>query len=538
MPSTSRLILILVLLLAGGAGAYWFVTKRGGEQPPRNGDAASGATASGTREPESSGAASAKAKGEAVKCVILLTVDTLRTDALPIYGNPVIKTPALTKLASESVVFDNATATSPWTRPTAVSIITGLPPAIHGTSDRNIDVEAVLPDSIKTLPEYMKNAGYKTVAFGYNPFISASPNLRRGFDVYDVFPRDHKQPGARIKDTDPEMNIDLTTQLLTEMAIDWIDKNAGEKFFMWLHYYDPHSPYLPRKRFYETFSKVPLPDDERQFFKKSMQLNQTAEQFLRYERAALQGKNSPTDQKRYVEVGKRLGKVMRFLRDLYLAEVCQVDEGIGRVLAKLREKRLYDETLLLLTSDHGEEFGEHGRIEHGHTLHRELLRVPLVVKLPNRTQSHRIKERVTVLNVMPTILELCNLATLNSKIYERSLAQVCLSGKEPEAMPYLIADSTMYGQPQVSVITGNRKYIRRNNTMQEAVFDHETDPWEKRNLAEKDEAQETLAKSREILEKYEEWAAWLKERLWGGKITLTESSEERLKLLRKHGYLK
>ncbi len=533
MLSTSKLIALVAALALLAVGVWFYVRPAPGDaRDERRGDAGGGTAASApSTDPEAP-------PRRPIKRVILLTIDTLRADVLPIYGNTRVATPNLSAIADQSVVFDNAYASSPWTRPTAVSMMSGLPSGIHGAAVKEIEVEAVLPDSLPMLAEYMKRAGYHTGAIGYNPFLSRSPNLERGFDRFDMFPRFGPNGAKHGREDDPVLTLENTTEVLTTLALNYIDRHAGDDFFLWLHYYDPHNPYVPPRSAFESLSRQPLPDDDEKYFEKIRALNRDMELFLRLERMRLDATITASGLQKLKEVVVGIRKWVPWLRDFYLAEVQHVDHAIGRVVEKLKALDLYDDTLIVVTSDHGEEWGDHGKLEHGHSLYQELVHVPFFVKRPQSTSGARLTESVSIVSVMPTLLELCGITSLNPAIYSPSLAEAILRGKEPDASTYFVFDSVMYGEPRVSVLSGTMKYIRRNGTMIEELYDLAADPKERNNLASDAGQAEALTNARSYLEEHEAWCERFKKKLWDGEVKLTRPDEEAKKLLRSHGYLK
>jgi len=182
-----------------------------------------------------------------IKHVVLLTIDTLRADALPAYGNTRIETPHLSDLCKKSILFERAQATSPWTRPSILSILTGLPPSIHGATSKAIEIEAVLPDAVPTLATLMRKAGYRTAGIGYNPFLSFSPNMKRGFQEYYFFPLkimesdgtvttfETFEPGGEFEEAmvaKTAINDSCSTTVLTELTKKWLARHSDEKFFL------------------------------------------------------------------------------------------------------------------------------------------------------------------------------------------------------------------------------------------------------------------------------------------------------------------
>ncbi|MCH7872423.1 MAG: sulfatase-like hydrolase/transferase, partial [Planctomycetes bacterium] len=284
-----------------------------------------------------------------IKRVILLTVDTLRADALRVYSDGAPPTPNLSALAADSVVFDEAVSPAPWTLPAFSSIMTGLSPTVH----QAIRSTSRLPD-VPTLAERMRASGYRTAAIGKNPYLLPLFGLSRGFERYEMYPA----PGGRslgralLGWAFPErFALDVTTDGITRKAVRWLTENRERRFFLWLHYFDPHVPYEPPSAY---LPKSTPPERIGTSFEDTARLRE--------------GYFVPTREE------------IEWLRGLYHAEVRYVDDNIGVLMAALKRLGIYEETLIVFTSDHGEEFAEHGGYDHGHTLYDELVRVPLFVK--------------------------------------------------------------------------------------------------------------------------------------------------------------
>ncbi|MGD8331697.1 MAG: sulfatase-like hydrolase/transferase, partial [Acidobacteriota bacterium] len=296
--------------------------------------------------------------------VILLTVDTLRADRVGSHATDSGEslTPNLDRLGDQSAIFTNARSTAPWTLPSFASIFSGLDPAVHGT----VQSSNVFPDALTTLAERLHAAGYRTAAIGDNPFLAPRANLAKGFESYTWFPRPQRGSmlGERLLERwgprAPWNLVYVSTDDLTRFASNFLVEQPNGAFFLWLHYFDPHLPYAP-----------PSPPPA----KEGAEFDRVDGNDLRSIRT---GHWVPTQEER------------RRIEVLYDAEVREVDDAIGQVLELLQRKGWYEDSLIVFASDHGEEFFEHGGFEHGHSVYDELLRVPLMIKLP------RMKEAVTI----------------------------------------------------------------------------------------------------------------------------------------------
>jgi arylsulfatase A-like enzyme len=186
-----------------------------------------------------------------------------------------------------------------------------------------------------------------------------------------------------------------------------------------------------------------------------------------------------------------------WIRSLYLGEVRHVDDQVGRLMRALKEMGLYDEMLIIFTSDHGEEFWEHGGIEHGHTMYRELLSVPLLVKPPDCHVAGVCDTLVGIESIMPTILDACQVAYDEESLGHSSLASFWDPGAAPFAGRPVVSGGTMYGEDRDAVTSAGWKYIRPLASGIEMLFDLHADPGERHDLCTADPVQ--LRRMRDLL---------------------------------------
>lgn len=378
-----------------------------------------------------------QADGREIRKVLLITVDTLRADALGCYGGQAAETPAFDALAADSVLFENAFSTAPWTAPAVTSILTGLSPFVHQV----IELESRLPEAAQPLAEYLQRQGYFTGATGDNPIMNRTRQLDQGFATYDFYPRPHpgRCYGSRlIQRFFPKFYAETATSGdLADRTVDWLGLHGDKDFFFWLHFFDPHRPYDPPERFH--------PPD-------------APKKYLVYEAA----KDGFSEQER------------KWIRDLYAAEIEYVNESLVRVIAELKRQGIYEETLIVLTSDHGEEFWEHGGFGHGFSLYNGVIRVPLTVKLPgNLAESAapaRREEFVTTASIMPTLLDLLSIDYEPEFFSYPSIAKLLGPDEEPGPSPPLFSTALYRNYDEVTY----KSYWRRDNAEsfedQEGVF--------------------------------------------------------------------
>lgn len=297
--------------------------------------------------------------------ILIYLIDCLRADHLGTYGYPRPVSPSIDRLAEDAVVFDNEVASASWTRPAVASLLTGLPPKVHGSQA----VEDALSGNLPVLQELLQAAGYQTAAVVTNGVVSAKFGFDRGFDDFRFLPEQHKE-NPEIHQLSDRVNVELFDLLSS--------RDASKPFFVYVHSTDPHAPYLPRSPFKERFAAG---------VDSGLGLHPAVEDLT-------QGRKASTSE------------IRRALVDLYDAEIAFNDEQFGRLVEWLKAHDLYDDTVIVVTADHGEEFDDHGRWQHGFTLYQEMLRVPLVIKLPGSTGGGgRRTETVSQIDIAPTLLE-------------------------------------------------------------------------------------------------------------------------------------
>jgi arylsulfatase A-like enzyme len=278
--------------------------------------------------------------------VVLVQVETLRADALPFLGGarPEL-TPALSDFARESVVWERAMTPSPWTVPTAASVLTGLLPSAHGAVDHD---RVVLPGDALTLAERLRRAGVATGAVVASDILRPHAGFDRGFQTFAHVPY-------------------ANARQVAALAESFVADHVGQQFLLFLHLFDPHSPYNAPGEWRDKYCEPALAGG---------QDVHAAEQRLKDAiGAGLREKRPPA----YDEQNLRL------LRQRYDGEIAWMDSQFARLLDMLERLGVADTTIVVFTADHGEEFMEHGLIGHGSNLHDETLHVPLVVRgLPGK----------------------------------------------------------------------------------------------------------------------------------------------------------
>jgi arylsulfatase A-like enzyme len=301
--------------------------------------------------------------------VLLVVLDTVRADHVSSYGYPRETTPNLDRLAAEGERFDEAWAQSPWTLPAMATILTGLPPHRHGAGWSAGSLFGIVPDA-RTLAARLSAAGYRTAAFVNVVWCSPElSSLDRGFGRYDFRTSDETNRGHR------------DARETTDAATSWLRELGDEPFFLVVHYFDPHLTYDPPEPYDTMFEPDAGPRVPRGFG--------SATEVFRLRDGRIQ-----------LDRRRRESLIAR-----YDGELRHTDEQFGRLREELERIGRWDETLVVVVSDHGEEFWDHGGFAHGHSHHRELLRVPLILRRPGGPAAVVRGGRVRQLDIAPTVLD-------------------------------------------------------------------------------------------------------------------------------------
>jgi arylsulfatase A-like enzyme len=293
--------------------------------------------------------------------ILLIVIDTLRRDHLGAYGWSRDTSPSIDALASDAFRFDRAYASAPWTQPSVASILTGLYPTAHGLTRI-----ARLPDSLDTLPERLSRNGYRTAAIVSHVLLARIYNFHQGFDDFTV--------AAAL----PTHEV-ISTERVTDRATESLERLAKdpEPYFLFVHYFDPHYQYQrhPEHGFSSESAGRLVGGEDIETLRTIMETATPEE--------------------------------LQFVLDVYDEEIRHTDAGVGRLLEKLRALGRYDDTLIVVTADHGEEFLDHGWLGHTRSLYEELVRVPLIIRPPARHLGARVVDTpVSLAAIAPTILEL------------------------------------------------------------------------------------------------------------------------------------
>ncbi|MFC1854216.1 sulfatase [candidate division CSSED10-310 bacterium] len=310
-----------------------------------------------------------KSSHRPIKNVILIVLDTVRADTLGCYGNKLGITPIIDAVASEGIRFEQAISSSSWTIPALGSILTGTWPTIHGAFHMGNYMSPLRPE-IPTAAEVFKENGFQT--FGLANCLNASSvvHFHRGFDIFDDRTTMHEL-SRRADET-------------IDTSLKWIKKHQKKSNFVLIHIFDPHLYYDPLPGYITKFTQgrdKPAPP-----LTKAQCLAMRTDH----------GKNPP------------LKDDVDYIKGLHYGEINFVDTCLARLINELTKLDLYDQTALVITSDHGEEFWDHNKFEHGHTTYDELIRVPLILKLPRTfpVVNKVVKAQVRNIDIMPTLFNL------------------------------------------------------------------------------------------------------------------------------------
>ena len=347
--------------------------------------------------------------------IILISIDTLRRDHVGIYGYKRDTTPTIDAVAREGIYFENAVSAAPWTLPAHMSMLTGLPPSIHSIENQTDK----LSKKTQIVAELFKAQKYKTAGIITLPFVSAKYGFSKGFDQYiQLFNQKSKE--------------------VTGHVLKWLQGNKDQRFFLFLHFCDVHWPYSPPVEYAQRFGVDTAKDRWKRFGRF---------RFL----------------KKFCDPGIPMPEnVKKNTIALYDGEIRSVDFNISRIITFLQKENIYDNTILVITSDHGEEFKDHNSFGHAHTFYSELINVPLIIRFPKEIRGGlKVNEPVITSDIPLTLLNAARIKTPHQfKKYSVDLGRYFNRGtlkKNPNRE--LLIESARGGPKRLAIIKNGYKYF-------------------------------------------------------------------------------
>ena len=427
--------------------------------------------------------------GQTPPNVIIISVDTLRADRLGCYGYPRNTSPNLDQLAEDGTVYSQCYTLIPLTGPSFSTMLTSLPEYKHGAKRNGLSIY----NHIETLPMFLKRRDYYCGGLISNwPLRKKLSDLHKGFDdFHEIFTKKRwlgiMQPEGKAPD-------------VTNAAIQWLGKNRSKRFFLWVHYSEPHAPYLKHKGF--EFGKKHV---DSRFYPTGMQKRKS---------------------------------------DHYDSEVGFTDHHIGVLIDKLKEWELYNDSLIIFNSDHGESLGEHNYVGHGRRVYNSMMHVPLIVKRPgNRRELKKDSRNCTLMDIAPTIL-----ASTGGDIPSHMEGKNLTENQDP-LYPRIFMETykgAVKGQRNIkfqlkvkplsyAVVQGSAKLIYTPKSRKYEAYNLARDPFEHINLYYKSknnfvELQDSLKRHMATVKKYIQEGL----RKYKQKSQLSKEDQENLKTL---GYL-
>lgn len=381
------------------------------------------------------------APGEAAprpRNVLVYLIDTLRADKLSPYNPDTrVRTPGLSRFLAGATVMEGAHSQENWTKPSVATLLTSLMPWEH-TAVRG---ESVLPQSVQMLPEILGAEGFRTGCFIANGYVSDRFGFRQGWDTY----RNYIREGLRTR-----------SEFVAADVLAWLDQQPEDQpFFLYVHTIDPHVPYRPPDEFVAMYGDTSYRGPV------SFRRDATLLENIKLGRVRLEERDR------------------RHLEALYDGEISYHDVHFDAILAGLERRGLADDTLVVVTSDHGEEFWDHGSVGHGHSVFEELLRVPMFVRMPGVTDGlRRLGGSVGLVDVMPTVLDALGLDAPAEASGRSFLPR--LRGHHQSAPPVAVSG---FMDGWRTIVIGRHKLIHRGASRL-YVHDLEADGAEQTDLAE------------------------------------------------------
>lgn len=453
--------------------------------PDSNANAAAGTTADSVG-PDSAAAATGPQQpafepappAKVMPNMLVFMIDTQRADYLTMYGHEANTSPNLQAFADDALVFEKAFAAASSTSPSHASIFTSTYPQVHGVWNRVIigktleEPRTIYPSlgwGSVTMAEVLQDGGYHTAGICDGGNLQANRGLAQGFDYWDS-----KFLGAYNR-------VEHAKQWLTEAY------DQEKPFFMFLHTYQVHTPYLPEPKFVEMFADPDYDGPFLQAWKNAYHSYATGPR--------TSGTIRDMQKKHYKPLLPAEGEPappeddITFIKALYQAEIRQMDDAFGLMVAWLKEEGLYEDTLIVVTSDHGEEFWEHGTYGH-HQVYDTTLHVPLIIRAPGGPRGERRAEPVELIDIMPTLLHHAALdppGSMQGRVLDLHRAY-------PDAADRDVIGESNWPEHQVAVRVGDTKAVLFPDVEKAAeVYDLATAPGEVTNIAGQPDGRSFLA---------------------------------------------
>ena len=426
--------------------------------------------------------------------VLFIVLDTVRAQSLSAYGYSRPTTPQLERLAKNGVLFEQAISPAPWTLPSHSTMFTGRFP-----HELSADWEKPFDATYPTLAEDFRDHGYVTAGFVANTiYCSYEMGLNRGFVHYEDYPFSIRELALSSSLVANVVNSGVVRRLagnydvldrksagqVNHDFLEWLSHNNQKPFFVFLNYFDAHEPYLPRGPFDGKFGeKTP---------RKTYRVTRWAHEGARLDKETM----SPA------EIQAEL--------DAYEGSINYLDQELGALFDELKRQKVLENTLVVITADHGEQFGEHGVFTHGNSLYLQTLRVPLLISFPAHVPVNTsVREPVTLRDMAATIVDLAQLGDKN-RFPGNSLAQFWngTGNTDSGARSPLLSEVTVGPDthPQDPLFKGemrslvmDRKHYVLNGDGREEVYDLDSDPQENKDLAGSDEGRQIIPRFRSLL---------------------------------------
>jgi choline-sulfatase len=423
--------------------------------------------------------------------VIVIVIDAARWDHFGVYGYSKNTTPNIDKLAEKSFVFENAISQATWTKPSVASIFTSFYPSRHNVDLYSYNIKDgvisnILPNSFTTLAEVLKHEGYATYGLVWNGWVGPELNFNQGFDEYSVLGPD---------------------EYMTNKLVDLLNNTKYDKpFFVYLHYMGSHAPYVPPERFRQMF----------------------------VERGYEFVNTSEKHQADYLLMNLSRGQ-LDYIKSQYDGKIASSDSQVGEVVNSLAVRGLLNRTIVIVTADHGEEFFDHeGCFGHGWSPYDTLVRVPLIVWIPGvGNGSFHVSSQVRLIDLMPTIVNLTG-GIVPEGLDGLSVVPLMEGGAMNLTAYSEMSERLIDGEvfKTLAVREGRWKFMYGVNGAKEHLFDLQSDPYEKSDVAGYDDLKQKFRK--EVLDYYNRNTL-----LWESisDKNVTSLGNETLDQLRSLGYL-